>query len=298
MSLNSNEISGAVPEYDIAFLGHFSKDRIIISGSVQESSGGAVYFGAIAAARADARAAAVTRAAAADRPLLQPMADAGVDVYVIESSETTSIENRYLDASQERRECTALGFAGAFIVDALPDIRARVWHAAGLIRGETDLDLLRALAARAALSADAQGFVRTRRGGGLVYDDWAEKRGALPLITYFKCDAAEAEILTGLTDVREAARALAGMGAREIVLSHPGGLLILADGVFSNTPFTPREVRGRTGRGDTCMAAFLARRLTHDPHESGRFAAALCSIKMEAPGPFSGTIDDVLERMK
>ena len=203
-------------EYDIAFLGHFSKDRILIAGDVRESSGGAVYFGSIAAARAGARAAAVTRVAAPDRPLLEPMADAGVDVYVDESEETTSIENRYLDASQERRECTALGFAGAFTVESLPDINARVWHAAGLIRGETDLALMRALAARAALSADAQGFVRTRRGAELVYDDWSEKRAALPLITYFKCDAAEAEILTGLTDVREAARELADMGARGI----------------------------------------------------------------------------------
>lgn len=294
MFLNGN----AASLYDIAFIGHFSKDRIIISGNVEESPGGAVYFGAIAAARADARAAAVTRVAAKDRPLLEPLTAAGVDAYVIESEETTSIENRYLDDTQERRACTALGFAGAFTGESLPDVNARVWHAAGLIRGETDLALLRALAARAALSADAQGFVRTRRGRELVYDDWAEKRDALPLITYFKCDAAEAEILTGLTDVREAARALADMGAREIVLSHPGGLLILAGGEFSNTPFTPREVRGRTGRGDTCMAAFLARRLTRDPHESGRFAATLCSIKMEAPGPFAGTIDDVLERMK
>jgi sugar/nucleoside kinase (ribokinase family) len=42
----------------------------------------------------------------------------------------------------------------------------------------------------------------------------------------------------------------------------------------------------------------MAWRLHHDAEESVRFAAALTSIKMERPGPFSGTIDDVLARMK
>ena len=32
--------------------------------------------------------------------------------------------------------------------------------------------------------------------------------------------------------------------------------------------------------------------------ESGKFAAAMCSIKIEQPGPFCGTIEDILEKMK
>jgi sugar/nucleoside kinase (ribokinase family) len=42
----------------------------------------------------------------------------------------------------------------------------------------------------------------------------------------------------------------------------------------------------------------MAWRLHHGVEESVKFAAALTSIKMERPGPFSGTIDDVLARMK
>jgi hypothetical protein len=42
----------------------------------------------------------------------------------------------------------------------------------------------------------------------------------------------------------------------------------------------------------------MAWRLEHDPEESVRYAAALCSIKMETPGPFSGTDKDVQKRMK
>lgn len=284
--------------YDIAMIGHFSKDVIKIGERVERRSGGAVFYGSIAAARAGAKVAAITRVAAADEHLLQPMSDNGIDVFAIRSDETTGIENRYHDATLERRTCIPLGFAGAYKKEELPAIDAKIWHVGGLIRGEADLELLKLLATKGKLSADAQGFVRYISGNELVYGDWAEKRDALPLIEYFKCDAAEAEILTGSTDVREAATILAGWGAKEIVLTHPGGLLLHVNGEFHNTPFTPREMLGRTGRGDTTISSYLAWRLNLPAVESARFAATLCSIKMEKEGPFSATLDDVLERMK
>jgi len=284
--------------FDIAMIGHFSKDVIIARGETTTMAGGAVYYGSIPVAIMGLRAAVITRIAESDLPLAQPMVDSGVTLFPVLSDVTSGIENRYLDNTLERRECTPLAFAGAYGVSDLPDIESRIWHVGALIKGEVDLDMLKHLAGLGRLSADAQGFVRVIRGNSLVYEDWAEKRDALPLIEFFKTDAAEAEILTGSTDIKEAARTLADWGAKEIILSHPGGLLIYAGGEFSNTPFTARDMRGRTGRGDTCICSYLARRLTHSPFESGKFAATLVSVKMEKPGPFSGTIEEVLERMK
>jgi sugar/nucleoside kinase (ribokinase family) len=62
--------------------------------------------------------------------------------------------------------------------------------------------------------------------------------------------------------------------------------------------FSNKSVVGRTGRGDTTFAAYLAWRLDHDAGESLKFAAALVSIKMETPGPFRGTLEDVARRLK
>ncbi len=62
--------------------------------------------------------------------------------------------------------------------------------------------------------------------------------------------------------------------------------------------FSNRSAVGRTGRGDTTFAAYLAWRLDHNVAESLRFAAALVSIKMETPGPFNGTLAEVLARMQ
>jgi hypothetical protein len=41
----------------------------------------------------------------------------------------------------------------------------------------------------------------------------------------------------------------------------------------------------------------LAWRLDHDVAASLKFAAALVSIKMETPGPFRGSLEDVLKRI-
>jgi sugar/nucleoside kinase (ribokinase family) len=95
-----------------------------------------------------------------------------------------------------------------------------------------------------------------------------------------------------------AAEAIAGWGCPEVVITRADGVLARADGQTWFEPFTNRSSVGRTGRGDTTFAAYMARRLTHPPAAALKFAAALVSIKMETPGPFAGTLDDVLARMR
>ena len=75
-------------------------------------------------------------------------------------------------------------------------------------------------------------------------------------------------------------------------------LAIFAGGILYSAPFNPSNLSGRTGRGDTCFASYMTWRLNHGIEESLRYAATLTSIKMEKPGPFQGTIAEVLERMK
>ena len=54
----------------------------------------------------------------------------------------------------------------------------------------------------------------------MAFHDWAEKKQYLPVIDYLKTDAAEAEILTGLTDRAEAAKLLHSWGAKEVLITH------------------------------------------------------------------------------
>jgi sugar/nucleoside kinase (ribokinase family) len=193
----------------------------------------------------------------------------------------------------ERRICKPLGFAGPFQWEDIPDLSARVYVLASIIAGEVDLALLKSLAQRAPVAIDIQGFVRVREEEGLVFRQWPDMEEGLSYVTYLKLDRAEAELLTGLTDLGAAARRLAGYGPREIVLTQSSGVTVLAEGHVYQAPFTPRSLAGRTGRGDTCFATYLGRRLTGSPEEATRLAAAVTTLKQEQPGPWRGTLADV-----
>ncbi len=117
-------------------------------------------------------------------------------------------------------------------------------------------------------------------------------------ITFLKTDAAEAEILTGTDDRAKGAEMLAEWGAEEVMVTHNTEVIVLSGGKIYSAPFNPSNLSGRTGRGDTCFAAYLAKRLTAGPDEAVKYAAALTSIKMENPGRFSGSVKDVEERIK
>lgn len=294
--------------YDIIIAGHISKDIIVeFGGGETRLLGGALVYSAITAARAGAKVLAITKAAAEDAASLDFMRGEGsLDLIVGKSAASTSILNVFKSADHERRDVTLHSAAEPFTAADIPtDASAPIIDLAGLFVGELPDTLIEELSGRAAIAVDAQGLLRTAMPNKTMkFFDWANKKRYLPMVTYFKTDAAEAEILTGLSDREAAARALADIGRRkdgtapEIMVTHNTEVLVLADGRIHRAPFTPANLSGRTGRGDTTFAAYLTHRLAHEPGEAVRFAAALCSIKMEKPGPFSGTLDAVHERME
>jgi hypothetical protein len=103
----------------------------------------------------------------------------------------------------------------------------------------------------------------------------------------------EAEFLTGTADIHAAAKILADQGPKEIVLTHKDGLLVLAGGKFHEAVFCPEPLRGRSGRGDTCVGSYLSKRLSASPAASTIWAAADTSLKMEAEGPIKRPAADV-----
>jgi sugar/nucleoside kinase (ribokinase family) len=276
------------PAIDVAFVGHFAKDKIIVGGQETETSGGSVYYGSLALCRLGFKVAVITRLARKDWPRLEELSAEGIQVFARPSRQTSGIANTYLTPDMDRRLTRPLGFAGKFHLRDVPSIAPRIWLIGPIMAGEVDLAFVRSLSRRGPLALDAQGFVRVREGNDLVFRDWPQKRDGLSYVHYLKLDSAEAEVLTGLTSLREAAGVLAGWGAREVVLTHVGGVLVLADGSLHEAPFTPRSLAGRTGRGDTCFASYLASRLTSEPGDACRFAAMVTSIKMETPGAFRG----------
>ena len=226
---------------------------------------------------------------------LMDMEQEGVQVFATPAPETSGIANFYNSADMERRICKPLGFAGPFRAQEIPELSAQVYLIGPIIAGEVDLPLLKLLAARGPVALDVQGFVRVREGDpstdsgqALVFRQWADMDEGLANVTYLKVDRAEAELLTGETDLSVAARRLADYGPREVVVTQSSGVTVFADGSLYQAPFTPRSLAGRTGRGDTCFATYLGIRLSASPEEACRVAAAVTTLKQERPGPWIG----------
>ena len=286
-------------------IGHVTRDKLVINGQEEIGTGGAVYYGSIPLQRIGVRTAVVTRLHPDDGELLDDMKAEGVQVYGVAADETCVMENIYPTADQERRICRAIGFAGSYQLQDIPDVPARVILITPLAAGEVDIPLLKALARRGPVALDVQGFVRVREddpesaaGQALVFRDWAEKEEGLRHVTYLKLDRAEGEVLTGQTDPYHTVKAMAELGPSEVVLTYDGAVLVYAEGQFHEAPITPKVKSGRTGRGDTCFATYVGRRLSTSPQEATRFAAALTSLKLEQRGPFRGGIPEVEARMK
>ncbi len=285
-------------KYDITMIGHISRDIMIYKGEEVRLTGGPVIYSSAAAARSGKNVQVITRASGDAENELNGMRDDGVQVIRLDSGSTTSIENIYFSADKEKRNVTLLAQADPFTIESMPDTESTIYHLAGLFRGEIPDNFIPYLANKGSVGIDAQGLLRCNEGGELLFKDWSSKKELLPMISYLKTDAAEAEILTNETDREKAVHILASWGAKEVMLTHNTEVIVLADSRIYRAPFTPSNLSGRTGRGDTTFAAYLAWRLDHGPEESVRYAAALCSIKMETPGPFSGTSNDVKRRME
>ncbi len=285
--------------YDILMVGHFAKDELIVDGKGEISSGGGVYYGSIVLRRIGLKVAIATRLKQEDFPRLDELKQAGVDVFATPSEQTSGIANYYRSADMERHICKPIGFAGKMKLEEIPDLLVKLIMVCGIIAGEVDLPTLKTLAQRAPLALDVQGFVRVPEGDDLVFKPWLEMAEGLSQVKYLKVDRAEAEHLSGETDLYRAAQKLASYGPEEILLTQSSGPLVYAGGEFYQAPFTPRSLAGRTGRGDTCFSAYLGRRLQgFTPGDSTRFAAAVTSLKQEQPGPWRGPIKEAEELAK
>jgi len=283
--------------YDLVVIGNYTKDTIVTLSGTRLVDGGGFNYGAHVAAMMRLKTAAVTRLAREDIRVVDALVQISVAVFPTFTPHSTCLRLYYPTANVDERVLTVTHTAGSFTADQVKDLEARAFLINASIRGEVNLEVIRALKAKnALLAADVQGFVRViAPDGTLVYAPWPEKEQVLSQLDILKTDAVEAEMLTGEADLRAAARALAGWGPREIVLTHASGVLVLASGQFHEARFCPRMLVGRSGRGDTCIAAYVARRLAASPQEATLWAAAVTSLKLEAEGPLRGTREDAEE---
>ena len=284
-------------KYDIVILGNYTKDTIISASGTRYVDGGGFNYGAHAAVVSGLKVAAVTRLAEDDFHVVEALEKIGVDVFPFTTPSSTHMCLDYPTSNMDERILTCTGTAGSFTPDQFDSLEANAFLINASIRGEVPMEVILELKKKnGLLVVDVQGFVRIiNQDNRLVNAPWPEMEQILKLVDVLKTDAVEAEYLTGESDIKKAATILANYGPKEIILTHRDGLLVFANGNYYEAPFLPEKLIGRSGRGDTCIASYMAKRLTAPPEEAIIWSAAVTSLKMEAEGPIIRNIEEVQE---
>jgi sugar/nucleoside kinase (ribokinase family) len=284
-------------QYDVIYVGNYTKDTIITPAGTRHVDGGGMNYAAHAGKCLGLHTAVVTRLAEEDRHVVEDIRSAGIDCYPVYSPFSTLMTLEYQTNDVDRRNLFVRKVAGTIEPGHLDGLGARAIAVSPSIRGEVEPEFFSAMRKRdgTLLAADVQGFVRVLRGETLVYEPWGDMPRVLQDLDILKSDAVEAAFLTGESDIEKAARFYAKLGVKEIVLTHSEGVLIHAAGKDHHYRFHSSSMDGRSGRGDTCLGSYVAKRLSLPPAEAGKWAAAVTSLKVEKLGVFDRPVNVVEE---
>lgn len=281
--------------YDICTVGHITLDKVVTSQSVKFMPGGTSFYFSKALQQFPLNYILVTALGSEENYIVEGLRESNIAVHALQSDFTVHFENIY-SQNQDHREQNVLHTAASFDVPQMPELEAKIFHLGPLLSDDISLDLIKHLASKGEVSLDIQGFLRYVKDKKVYYTDWADKKEALPYITYLKANEFEMHAVTGLTDVQEGARYLAAMGVREVIITLGSkGSVIYTDGHFHEIPaYKPEAIVDATGCGDTYMAGYLLQKVKGlSIQEAGEFGAAMATLKIASSGPFSGHPDTV-----
>ena len=278
-------------------IGHITRDHIITPRHDAYSAGGTAYYvaWALQALPHDTDFHLVTAISHEVLPEVEKLRQAGIRVTAYDSPENVFFENKYGE-NMDNRTQRVLAKSAPFTIDQLKDIEADVFHLGTLLADDFAPEVVEYLATKGDISIDVQGYVRKVDGEQVVPVEWTDKLRLLRHTAILKVNEWECETLTGLSVPYAAAEQIHDWGVREVIVTlGGGGSVIYADGRFYETPaYPPRQLVDATGCGDTYSAGYLyCRAHGMGYEESGRFAAAMCTLKLEHTGPFDGSIDEV-----
>lgn len=284
---------------DICCIGHITKDKIVTPHRVVYMAGGTSFYFAYAINQLpnDVSFSLVTSMDPTETEPAEKMRQAGIDVTLNASRNTVFFENIYGENQNERKQ-RVLAKADPFTIEQLEHVDAKVYHLGSLLSDDFSNEVVEYLAKKGKVSIDVQGYLREVRDEKVYPIDWKDKLKVLKNTYYLKVNEIEKETITGLKDAHEAAKLLHSWGVTEVIITLGSeGSLIYVDDTFYEIPaYAPHEVVDATGCGDTYSAGYLYQRtLGATPTEAGKFAAAMCTIKLEHNGPFNRSIDDIHE---
>lgn len=223
---------------DICCIGHITLDKIVTPRKTTYMPGGTSYYFShgISHLKDIKHYQLVTALAPSEFKAVEDIRAKGIKVTVIPSHRTVYFENTYGE-NQDNRSQRVLAKADPFTVEQLENINAHIFHLGSLLADDFSLDVVKYLSTKGILAVDAQGYLREVRGEKVYPIDWTDKVEALKYIDILKVNEHEMEVLTGQTDIKQAALQLAEWGVKEVLITLGSlGSIIYAEGTFHKIP--------------------------------------------------------------
>lgn len=287
---------------DICSIGHITRDKIITPKNTVSMAGGTSYYMSCGISRLPRKISyqLVTKVGQGQMGEVEKLRQAGVDTICYPSRHTVYFENKYGEDSNSRTQ-RVLAKADPFTVEEMQPLEARIFHLGSLLADDFSPEVVNYLATKGLVSIDVQGYLREVVGEDVRAIPWKNQEEILAATSILKLNEHEMEVIAGSADPRTVARELAAQGVKEVVITLGSyGSLIYANNRFYEIPaYKPHQVVDATGCGDTYSTGYLYCRLQGmDYDEAGRFAAAMCTLKLEHNGAFDGTIEDIRRIIK
>ncbi|NLV51921.1 MAG: ribokinase [Bacteroidales bacterium] len=282
---------------DICCIGHITHDQIITPHLTASMAGGTAYYMAHGMNKLPHNVSFHLVTKVGDDALgeIEKLRGVGIDVTCFHSEHTVFFENKYGENANNRQQ-RVLAKADPFTVEEMKGLDAKIYHLGSLLADDFSLELVKELSSRGIVSIDVQGYLREVIGEEVVATRWKEMEAVLPHTDILKLNEHEMEAITPYSDPHKVAYALNEYGVKEVVITlGSNGSLIYAEGQFYEIPaYRPRKIVDATGCGDTYSTGYLwCRSQGIGYEEAGKFAAAMCALKLEHAGPFDGTIEDI-----
>ena len=283
--------------YDICSIGHITRDKIITPQRTVYMAGGTSFYMSYGISQLPERVKyqLVTKVGEGQKPEVEKISQRGIDTICYPSKHTVSFENKY-GANSDNRTQRVLAKADAFTIEEMKPLEARIFHLGSLLNDDFSPEVVEFLSGKGLVSIDVQGYLREVRGEEVHAISWKDKEKILRHTDMLKLNEYEMKVITDSDNPRTVAEKLNKMGVREVIITLGSyGAIIFADRKFYEIPaYKPHEIVDATGCGDTFSTGYLyCRTQGMGYEESGKFAAAMCTLKLEHSGPFDRSIEDI-----
>lgn len=283
--------------YDICSIGHITRDKIVTPHTTVYMAGGTSFYMSHGISHLPRKVSyqLVTKVGAGQMKEVDKIKAMGIDTVCYPSRHTVYFENKY-GADSNNRTQRVLAKADPFTLADVRPLEAKVFHLGSLLADDFPPEVVEYLSTKGTVSIDVQGYMREVVNQEVRAIDWQDKERILACTGILKLNEHEMEVIAGSHNPRTVAMKLAAYGVKEVIITLGSyGSVIYADGKFYEIPaYKPHRVADATGCGDTYSTGYLysrAQGATVD--EAGRFAAAMCTLKLEHSGPFDKDIADI-----